>query len=101
LARRASAGVPNTKRADGYYDLNPRPRRDGQFETHRRFYCLMGDVGRRPQRHRRRRESDLKAYRQQGPLLNEDANGDGSVSALDRTMTARNLNQKIKERFGG
>jgi len=90
-------GVPNTTQADGYYDLTLDLDGDGQFETHRRFYCLMGDVDGDRNVTVADANRILKAYRQQGPLLNEDANGDGSVSALDRTMTARNLNQKLKD----
>jgi len=90
-------GAQNTTAADGYYDLTLDLDGDGQFETHRRFYRLLGDVNGDHNVTVADANLILRAYRQSGPLLNEDANGDGVVNALDRTMAARSLNRKLAD----
>jgi len=90
-------GIPNTTAADGYYDLALDLDRDGEYETHRHFYRLLGDVNGDRIVATTDANLILADYRRQGADLNTDVNGDGLVNALDRTLAIRSLNRKLAD----
>ncbi len=87
-------GNRNTNVGDGYYILAIDADGDGIFETQRRFYRLLGDVN----GDRKVDSADANAIlagfgHPYDPNL--DANGDGVVNSIDRTLALRAIGRQL------
>jgi hypothetical protein len=82
-------GNRNSAVGDGYYQLSFDLDGDGEFETVKHFYRLLGDVNGDRQVSSLDASLILAAFGGSNP--ERDANGDGIVNALDRTLAIRSL----------
>jgi len=88
-------GNRNTNAGDGYYRIGLDLDGDGQMDSYKHFYRLLGDV-----------TGDRKVDSQDSTFLldslgsnnpNADANGDRSTNAVDTIVTSRALGRKLKD----
>ncbi len=88
-------GNRNSNVGDGYYELAVDMDGDGAFESKRYFYRLLGDVN------GDRKVDSLDTGLVLGALgstnSERDGNGDGIVSAIDRTLVQRAIGRKLKD----
>jgi subtilase family serine protease/methionine-rich copper-binding protein CopC len=82
-------GNRNSTAGDGYYRLLLDLDDDGLFETSRPFYRLLGDVDGNRVVDNRDLVAITAAFGRAGNGLEMDANGDGTVNAIDRLLAAR------------
>lgn len=90
-------GNRNTTDGDGYYNIEVDLDGDGSFDAVKRFYRLLGDVD------GNRAVDDIDAnlilLNFGGPNYEYDANGDGAVNSLDRTLAVRSKNRQLTGLF--
>jgi hypothetical protein len=82
-------GNRNKSSGDGYYQLSFDLDGDGTFETVKHFYRLLGDVN--GDRQVSSLDASLILAEFGTSSAERDANGDGIVNALDRTLAIRSL----------
>jgi surface-anchored protein len=88
-------GNRNTNAGDGYYRVGIDADGDGEFETFKSFYRLLGDVNGDHKVDASDRTSVMAALRSQNPEA--DANGDGVVNSADLTLVTRAIGRKFKD----
>ncbi len=96
FGRQGLGGNRLTAAGDGYYVLSVDEDGDGQFDSTRRFYRLLGDANGDRAVTQVDAATILAAYGQMGTNLNADITGDGIVNALDRTLALRQRNRRLK-----
>jgi hypothetical protein len=90
-------GNRNNKIGDGYYRLEFDLDGNGSFETSRYFYRLFGNVNLDRVVDNLDLAAITAAFGQQGANLEQDVNGDGAVTPLDRTLAAGSRNNRLGE----
>jgi surface-anchored protein len=88
-------GNRNTNAGDGYYRVGIDADGDGQFETFRHFYRLLGDVNGDRKVDAADRTAVMAAMRNQN--READVNGDGVVNSVDQTLVTRAVGRKLKD----
>jgi cyanate lyase len=88
-------GNRNSNLGDGYYEIALDLDDNGTFETTRHFYRLLGDVNGDRTVSSADAYAILYAYGQTGSNLDQDANGDGYVNALDRVLAMRAVGRSL------
>ena len=94
-------GNRNTNAGDGYYRLGIDADGNGEFETYKHFYRLLGDVNGDGQvNNTDLNETVSRMVKSTDPRfsLEYDVNGDGAVNALDKTLIQRQLTLPITKR---
>ncbi|HEX8203762.1 MAG TPA: GEVED domain-containing protein [Isosphaeraceae bacterium] len=88
-------GNATSTAGDGYYEFWLDLDGDGTFETVRRFHRLLGDSNASGQVDDADAHAVTLALGQAGPDLAADVNGDGYVTAADRTLARRQAGRKL------
>jgi len=94
-------GNRNTNAGDGYYRLGIDADGNGEFETYKHFYRILGDVNGDGQvNNTDLNETVSRMVKSTDPhfSLEYDVNGDGAVNALDKTLIQRQLTLPIAKR---
>ena len=90
-------GNANSTAGDGYYAIDLDLDGNGSFETVQHFYRLLGDVNGDHVVDNTDIGIITLAFGQSGSGLEADANGDGVVNALDRTLAIRSRGRRLSD----
>ena len=88
-------GDPASIVGDGYYEVQMDLDGNGTFETTKRFYRLLGDVNGDQRVDAADQIIITAALGTSGANLDADVNGDGVVSAFDRTLARRSSGRRL------
>lgn len=92
-------GVPSSIAGNGYYKLEFDLDDDGDFESVRSFYRLLGDTNGDRSVDARDIVSVSQAFRSAGQNLNQDVDGDGVVNVTDLTAVVRGIGTRINPKL--
>ena len=88
-------GKPNGTAGNGYYRLAVDADGNGDYETTRHFYRLLGDANGDRVVDSLDQQAVDAAFGQTGINLNADVNGDGVVNRRDRTLVSGQLGRQL------